>query len=93
LEIKNKEYNFLIDHKDQEVSLYSHELVTVTTELENIKKDRLRDQKIINDLENEIEYLNSRIAELQTMFETDKNKIINGLFEQDKMVEKIEVIV
>jgi hypothetical protein len=91
LELKNKEYNFLIETKDKEIALYSNELVNSNSDLENMKKDRLRDQKIINDLENEIEFLNSRIAELQQMLEGDKNHIINGIFEQNKIVEKIEV--
>jgi hypothetical protein len=91
LELKNKEYNYLIDTKDKEIALYSSELVNVNVDLENLKKDRLRDQKIINDLENEIEYLNSRVGEMQELLDSDKNHIINGIFEQNKMIEKIEV--
>jgi hypothetical protein len=59
--------------------------------MENMKKDRLRDQKIINDMENEIEYLNTRIKELGDLLDGDKQKILNGLFEENQMVQKIEV--
>jgi hypothetical protein len=93
LELKNKEYNYLIETKDKEIVLFSNELVSIGIDLENMKKDRLRDQKIINDLESEIEYLNSRINELQEILEGDKNQVINGIFEQNKMIERIEVIV
>ena len=57
LETKQIEYNLLLKGKDDELNIISEELINVSKELEERKSDRLKEQKIIFDLENEIKEL------------------------------------
>ena len=57
LETKQIEYNLLLKGKDDELEIIGEELLNVNKELEERKSDRLKEQKIIFDLENEIKEL------------------------------------
>jgi hypothetical protein len=89
LEVKNIEYNLFIESKDQELSLINKELDMHNLVISNIKKDRIRDQKIINDLEIEIEFLKSQVRD--TNHTLNKSNIITQIQQEAIIAEKIEV--
>lgn len=64
IEIKQSEYNFLIESKEQEMKFLQEEILKLNDTVEIVKRDRLRDQKTINDYETELSYLNLRLEEL-----------------------------
>jgi hypothetical protein len=86
---KNIEYNMLIDTKDLEIDLINSELKNFTSEFSNIKKDRIRDQKIINELEIEIDILKSQLKESGQ----NKSNILNQIQQESIIAEKMEVII
>jgi hypothetical protein len=86
LEVKNIEYNLLIDSRDQEIALINNELQNCNSVIANIKKDRIRDQKIINDLEIEVEFLKSQINDNNST----KINIINQIQQEAIIAEKME---
>ena len=63
LETKQSEFNFLLDSKDQEIKFFRDEILKLNENIEQIKRDRIRDQKILNDYETEISFLSSRVQE------------------------------
>lgn len=64
VEIKQSEYNFLLESKDQEIKFLQEEILKINENIEIIKRDRIRDQKILSDYESEINFLSSRVMEL-----------------------------
>ena len=73
LETKQIEYNLLLKGKDDELNIISEELINVSKELEERKSDRLKEQKIIFDLENEIKEL-----KMQNIYKESNNKNNNN---------------
>ena len=73
LETKQVEYNLLLKGKDDELNIISEELINVSKELEERKSDRLKEQKIIFDLENEIKEL-----KMQNVYKESNNKNNNN---------------
>ena len=73
LETKQLEYNLLLKGKDDELNIISEELINVSKELEERKSDRLKEQKIIFDLENEIKEL-----KMQNVYKESNNKNNNN---------------
>jgi hypothetical protein len=65
IEIKQSEYNFLIESKEQEMKFLQDEIIKLNENMETVKRDRLRDQKVLIDYETEIAHLNNRIEEIQ----------------------------
>ena len=63
MEIKQNEYHFLTSCKEQDVIKMNEELVKIKNKVENLKQDRLRDQKIINKLEEQNKILKEKINE------------------------------
>ena len=63
LEMKQGEYGFLIDYKDQQIKFLQEEVNKVNGNLEIVRRDRIRDQKMMNDYETEINFLSSRVQE------------------------------
>lgn len=84
LEIKQSEYNFLLETKDQEIKFMQDEIVKLNELVDNIKKDRIRDQKIINDYESEINFLSSRIQE-------NNNKNSESLQKEENNAFKLQI--
>ncbi len=64
LEFKQSEYNFLLDSKDQEVKFLQQEILKLNENMEIVKRDRIRDQKMINDYECELSNVSSRFHEI-----------------------------
>jgi len=61
LELKQNEYNTLLDGKDEALYLLQEELFITSNELEDRKRDRINEQKIINSLQIEINDLNEKL--------------------------------
>ena len=55
LETKQKEYNILLSTKEDEINLIQEELLTLNNEIQVRKKDRLKDQQLISELQREID--------------------------------------
>jgi len=68
LELKQNEFNFLLDAKDQEIKLLSEEVFKINEQLEQIKRDRIRDQKLLDDYETQNNFLSMRIKEINDKF-------------------------
>jgi hypothetical protein len=80
----------MLESKDIEISLISTELESCNSVISNIKKDRIRDQKIINDLEIEIDFLKSQVKDTNNLL--NKSNTINHIQQEAIISEKIEVI-
>ena len=63
-------------------------MINTNQNSENLKRDRIKDQKMITDLENEIEYLRNQ---MNGGGDNSKIKIVNGYSEQSYLSDKIEV--
>jgi hypothetical protein len=61
LELKQNEYNMLLEGKDEALYLLQEELFITSNELEDRKRDRINEQKIINSLQIEINDLNEKL--------------------------------
>jgi hypothetical protein len=64
LEIKQSEYNFLLQSKEQEIKFMQEEILNMNEVVETVKRDRIRDQKIMNDFEAENTFLSNKVEEL-----------------------------
>jgi len=64
LEVKQLEYNLLINNKDKENEFLKEEVLKTGHKLDLINRDRMQDQKIINDLQTQNVFLNMKISEL-----------------------------
>lgn len=63
LESKQIEYNFLLDSKDKEIKFLQDEILR-SNELNDLnKKDRMKDQKMLNDYESQINLLTGKLHE------------------------------
>jgi hypothetical protein len=63
LESKQIEYNFLLDSKDKEIKFLQDEILRLNQLNEFIKKDRMKDQKMLNDYESQLSLLNGKLNE------------------------------
>lgn len=68
LELKQNEFNFLLETKDQEIKLLSEEVFKINENMELIKRDRIRDHKLLNDYETQNNFLSQRIKEINDKF-------------------------
>jgi phage shock protein A len=84
LEIKQSEYSFLLDSKDQEIKFLQDEILKMNETMEVVKRDRLRDQKVINDYENELNHLTSRVQEIGD--KTSESTLKDGNVKLEKKV-------
>ncbi len=84
IEIKQSEYNFLLETKDQEVKFMSEEILKLNEVVEGVKRDRIRDQKIMNDYESEINFLSSRIEE-------NNGKVSESIIKDENSILKLQV--
>jgi hypothetical protein len=74
LDLKQSEYNFLLDSKDQEIKLLQEEILKLNQSGEIVKRDRIRDQKILSDYENEVNHLSSKLGEIPEVAYESNNK-------------------
>jgi len=73
LELKQNEFNFLLNSKDEEIKLLSEEVFKINSEMDQIKRDRIRDQKLLNDYETQNCFLSTRIKEMSEKIIDDSN--------------------
>jgi hypothetical protein len=59
------------------------EILKLNETVDSIKRDRIRDQKILNDYESEINFLSSRVE--------DNNKVSESLQKDDNLIIKQQV--
>lgn len=64
LELKQNEFNFLLNSKDDEIKFLSEEVFKINSEMDHIKRDRIRDQKLLNDYETQNNFLSTRLKEM-----------------------------
>ena len=84
MESKQIEYNFLSDSKDKEIKFLQDEILKLNELSDLIKKDRMKDQKLMNDYESTINVLNQKLQE-------SANKSPDSLATKDQNASKIEV--
>ena len=73
IEIKQSEYNFLLEGKDQEIQFFQEEILKLNEQVEIVKRDRIRDQRNLSEYEQEITYLNNKIQEISE----NKGEVVN----------------
>ena len=71
MELKQNEFNFLLNSKDEEIKLLSEEVFKINSDMDQVKRDRIRDQKLLNDYDTQNNFLSSRIREMS-------EKLIDG---------------
>lgn len=60
VKLKHEEYLYLLDTKEKENVMLSEEIFNMKNKIQEIMNDRLKDQQIINRLENEVRFLNTK---------------------------------
>ena len=55
LNTKQKEYNILLSTKDEEINMLQEELLNLNNEIQVRKKDRLKEQQMISELQREVD--------------------------------------
>ncbi len=77
--LKQDEHIFLIGEKDREIAILNQEIVSVKETLSNLKNDRMKDQRIIEELETEILIQNAKSEELnKVLVSLEKEKSYNN---------------
>lgn len=89
LNIKQSEYQMIIDTKDQELNFLRKEIVQLNESLENSKKDRMKDQKNMIEIECQNNQLHNEIEELQKTIHENYTKL--KLLDSENISSKIEV--
>lgn len=89
LSTKQSEYQMVIDIKDQELNFLRKEIVQLNENLENSKKDRMKDQKNMIEIECQNNQLHSEIEELQKTIHENYTKL--KLLDSENISSKIEV--
>ncbi len=84
LESKQVEYNFLLESKDKEIKFLQDEILKLNELNDFIKRDRMRDQKMLNDYETQVNLLNNKLQE-------NGYKSSDSTFVKDHNSSKIEV--
>lgn len=91
LELKHAEYNFLLESKEQEVKFLQDEILKMNENVELVKRDRMRDQKVISDYETEIHHLTSRVQEMGEKHYESNVKESNNVNNNNSSNVKLEV--
>ncbi len=77
LNLKQEELVFLLGEKEREISILNDEILSLKDNLANIKNDRLKDQRIIEELETDFLIQNAKFEEMNKMMvNLEKEKII-----------------
>lgn len=92
---KQDEFNTLLSQKEKENKILSEELGKLKTNFEGLIKDRLTDQKRINELETQIELKSSKLVEFAKLIQTSKYNNDNKIKTQmrnnkDEVKKKVE---
>lgn len=82
MELKQNEFNFLLNSKDEEIKLLSEEVFKINGEMDQVKRDRIRDQKLLNDYDTQNNFLSTRIKELSEKL-IDGNNNANAVKERE----------
>jgi hypothetical protein len=89
LEAKQNEYILLLASKDEEIKYLSDEIIRITDSCEQVKKDRIKDQRILHDYETENHYLSSRLQELTG--KSNENYLSDSSAANKNLLNRIEV--
>jgi len=77
LNLKQEELVFLLGEKEREISILNEEILSLKDNLANLKNDRLKDQRIIEELETDFLIQNAKFEEMNKMMvNLEKEKII-----------------
>ncbi len=77
LNLKQEELVFLLGEKEREISILNEEVLSLKDTLANLKNDRLKDQRIIEELETEILIQNAKFEEMNKMMvNLEKEQVI-----------------
>lgn len=77
LNLKQEELVFLLGEKEREISILNDEILSLKDNLANLKNDRLKDQRIIEELETDFLIQNAKFEEMNKMMvNLEKEKII-----------------
>jgi hypothetical protein len=77
LNLKQEELIFLVNEKEREISILNDEILSLKDNLANQKNDRLKDQRIIEELETEILIQNAKFEEMNKMMvNLEKEKVL-----------------
>lgn len=64
LQVKQAEYNMLLEAKDAELDLLTQQVMQLNETVEQVKRDRIKDQRILHDFETENNFLSVRLQEI-----------------------------
>ena len=87
---KQAEYKLILDTKDREMDFLRKEIVDLNENLENAKKDRMKDQKNMIEVECQNYHLHQEIEELNKTINENYTKL--KLLDTENVSSKIEVI-
>lgn len=77
LNLKQEELVFLLGEKEREIYILNDEILSLKDNLANLKNDRLKDQRIIEELETDFLIQNAKFEEMNKMMvNLEKEKII-----------------
>lgn len=80
----------MIDSKEQEIKLLGEEIFKLNNSLDQIKRDRIREQKILDDYETQNNFLNIRIKEMNDKILEEKEKPGNSKYSTGGVVKEKE---
>ena len=85
---KQKNYNLNLANKENEILILGKEIEKIKNNIEMIKNDMIKDNKIIHDYENENIMLTNKVTEFEKLIESKKKKSQI----KDKNDEKISIV-
>lgn len=90
LHTKQKEYNILIKEKDEQIVLIQNELLFLSNDIEERKKDRTKEIQIIINLEEEVKLLKQKLNEFGYYINNNKKEgfILKMKFNSNLKIEK-----
>jgi hypothetical protein len=86
---KQNEFKLILDTKDEELEFLRKEIVELNGKLENAKKDRMKDQKNMIEIECQNNHLHQEIEELNKTIHENYTKL--KLLDTENISSKIEV--
>lgn len=89
LKTKQEEYRLVLETKEHEMEFLRKEIVDLNERLENAKKDRMKDQKTMIEIECQNDHLHQEIEELNRTINENFTKL--RLLDTENISSKIEV--
>jgi len=89
LTTKQEEYKLILENREHELEFLRKEIVELNERLENAKKDRMKDQKTMIEIECQNDHLHQEIEELNRTIHENFTKL--KLLDSENISSKIEV--